>query len=170
MPPDRDRPPAYAPVAPTDLHPQLLAALRDAAHADSADIWECRVCTTTTRWVVVVPYDGAWRHAVDPCCDTHHPEPAGVRRICTSGWPGPATPTRGARRRNAEEALTKALAHVEAAARELDALFGGDAGAWTLDGEPVDGEAVSALLSLHDYLNDATNARAALEEVLSRAH
>lgn len=162
---DRDRPAAYAPVAPTDLHPQLLAALRDGYHADSADVWECRICATTTRWVVIVPFDGAWRHAVDPYCDTHHPDAAGVRRICTSGWPGPATPTRAARRHRAEEHLTRALAHVEAAARELDALFDGDPGGWRLGGQVLTNiDASSALLSLHDYLNDATTARAALEE------
>ncbi len=52
-----------------------------------------------------------------------------------------------------------ALLNVETAARELDALFGGTAGAWILDGQDVDGEAASALLSLHDYLNDVLIAR-----------
>ena len=54
-----------------------------------------------------------------------------------------------------------ALLAVGRAARELDALFGGDGpGGWTLDGELLeDGPVTAALLSLHDYLNDASHAR-----------
>ncbi len=54
-----------------------------------------------------------------------------------------------------------ALLNVERAARELDAMFSGEPGAWTLDTVEVYGQAASALLSLHDYLNDVTNARSA---------
>jgi hypothetical protein len=52
-----------------------------------------------------------------------------------------------------------ALLNVEKAARELDELFYGEPDAWRLDGMHVGSEASSALLSLHDYLNDVTNAR-----------
>lgn len=58
--------------------------------------------------------------------------------------------------------LVAAQLNVEGAARELDALFGGDYGRWTLDGRVVTDDASIALLSLHDYLNDVTVARKAL--------
>lgn len=49
----------------------------------------------------------------------------------------------------------EALLSVERAARELDALFDGKPGCWTLGGWRVVNDDVSeALLSLHDYLND----------------
>jgi hypothetical protein len=53
-------------------------------------------------------------------------------------------------------AYREAIRNVEGAARELDALFEGAPGHWTLAGEKIDEEAVTALLSLHDYLNDVT--------------
>src|SRR4051812_11560254 len=98
---------AHVPVDPAELHPDLFRALRGAGWIDESEIWECRVCGHTTRWVLVVLYDGAWGHAVEPRCEAHYPE--GVQRLCTVGWAGPSTPTLGARRHRAEEALTKAL-------------------------------------------------------------
>jgi hypothetical protein len=65
--------------------------------------------------------------------------------------------------------LRKALLNVERAAREVDAFFGGKHGRWTFERKVLgedDGEnAATALLSLHDYLNDATMAREALAAV-----
>jgi hypothetical protein len=58
--------------------------------------------------------------------------------------------------------LVAAQLNVERAAREVDALFGGDFGRWTLDGRVVTDEASIPLLSLHDYLNDVAVARKAL--------
>jgi hypothetical protein len=54
-----------------------------------------------------------------------------------------------------------AMRNVENAARELDALFGGFPGRWTLDRVRLSDDAASVLLSLHDWLNDVANARAA---------
>lgn len=53
-------------------------------------------------------------------------------------------------------AYREAIRSVEGAARELDALFDGAPGRWTLAGEEIEEEAATALLSLHDYLNDVT--------------
>jgi len=39
-----------------------------------------------------VPYAGAWKHAVEPLCELHYPPDR--PRLWTSGWPGPATPTK----------------------------------------------------------------------------
>ena len=66
--------------------------------------------------------------------------------------------------------LVGALERVEAAAREVDALFGepmrntprnlaGFPLRWRFDGHAVSEEASMALLSLHDHLNDVQNAR-----------
>ena len=51
--------------------------------------------------------------------------------------------------------IREALLNVEKAARELDGHFDGSPGEWTLDGTPVSEDTATALLSLHDYLNDA---------------
>lgn len=58
--------------------------------------------------------------------------------------------------------LREALENVVTAAREIDQVFGGEPGRWTLDRKVVREPLASALLSMHDYLNDVTNARAAL--------
>ncbi|MET0601831.1 MAG: hypothetical protein ABW167_07565 [Baekduia sp.] len=52
----------------------------------------------------------------------------------------------------------QALLNAERAAREVTKLLDGAPGEWTLDGEQLTDEAASALLSLHDFLNDVTNA------------
>lgn len=49
--------------------------------------------------------------------------------------------------------LLAARGNVEAAAREVDALFDGGL-PWKLDGRLLTTDAAYALLSLHDYLND----------------
>lgn len=54
-----------------------------------------------------------------------------------------------------------ALLEVERSAREVTGLFGGVPGRWTLADEEVQEEAATALLSLHDHLNDVVNARSA---------
>lgn len=55
--------------------------------------------------------------------------------------------------------VAAALLNMERAARELDALFDGEPDAWRLDGVWVAPAAATALLSLHDYLNDVDAAR-----------
>lgn len=57
--------------------------------------------------------------------------------------------------------LAKMLRQVDRSARAVDALFGGQPEGWTLDGQAVTTDAATALLSLHDYLNDVTNGLAA---------
>jgi hypothetical protein len=84
-------------IVPTDMRSELLGALRGEQHHWEADIWECRTCGSTTRYVTVIPAPGAWGHAVEPLCRSHYPD--GRHRLCTVNWPGPATPTLGARRR-----------------------------------------------------------------------
>jgi hypothetical protein len=56
--------------------------------------------------------------------------------------------------------LQGALLSVEAAARDVSELFGGSPEQWSLNGQPLTEVAADALLSLHDYLNDATLVRA----------
>lgn len=51
----------------------------------------------------------------------------------------------------------RALLNVERAAREVTKLLDGEPSQWTLDGVEISEEAASALLSLHDFLNDVTN-------------
>lgn len=60
------------------------------------------------------------------------------------------------------EALREALENVATAAREVDDFFGGKPGRWTLDRKAVREPLATALLSLHDYLNDVASAREAL--------
>lgn len=52
-----------------------------------------------------------------------------------------------------------AFGNVAKAARVLDALFDGEPGRWTLDGRVLTDDASTALLSLHDYLNDVERYR-----------
>jgi len=56
------------------------------------------------------------------------------------------------------------MLRVERAARELSAMLDGEPGMWTLGDTIIeDDEAANALLSLHDHLNDLTNAREAVD-------
>lgn len=112
----------------TDLRPELARAVEVVGpHTNGGDVWECRAddCHLSACLVVVVPYDSAWGHAVDPYCEDHLP--AGAPRLITRGWPGPATPTRAARlRRRLTERLaaaagraSKSPSHVEAMRTEV---------------------------------------------------
>lgn len=66
------------------------------------------------------------------------------------------------------DGLPAAVVQALDAAREVDKLFDGEPGCWTLDGQKVDDDAAHALLSLHDYLNDlAIGAELAREGELS---
>lgn len=58
--------------------------------------------------------------------------------------------------------ILKSLENVESAARELDAMFHGNVGRWTLAGREIPTEVSDALLSLHDYLNDVQREREGL--------
>lgn len=102
--------PSNEPVALSDLRPELARAVREVGPTmDGGEVWECRAddCHRIACLVVVVPWDSSWGHAVDPYCEDHFP--AGAPRRITRGWPGPTTPTRGARlRRRLVERLSSA--------------------------------------------------------------
>jgi hypothetical protein len=57
--------------------------------------------------------------------------------------------------------VDEALVNVERAARKVDSMFGGTMSRWMFDGKTMSVEASDALLGLHDYLNDVSNAREA---------
>jgi len=61
----------------------------------------------------------------------------------------------------AEMDLNEALLNVEDAARDVDALFGGQAPHWRFNGRRIDGKDADALLILHDCLNDVDRERVA---------
>lgn len=105
---------------PADLHPELLAALvgGKAVNGAPVDVWACRECGAITQLVIVVPYNGAWKHAVHPLCANHYP--AGVAQVWTNRWPGPATPTRGSRLMRLGRELTIAEAIVLARRATFD--------------------------------------------------
>jgi hypothetical protein len=84
-------------VVPTDMRPELLGALRGEQHYFEADVWECRTCGATTRYVTVLPTTDPWGHTLEPLCRQHYP--TGHHRLCSVRWPGPATPTLQARQR-----------------------------------------------------------------------